>query len=789
MLQNIRQISLLNKIFNVRGNEWPRIGLTWIITFLYRVGFVIGWTVLVALFVSNYGIASLPYLFVMNAGFSILGSLLYSTFLDKLSKDYLMVGTVFLACAVLFSAFCFASSNQILFFALLIVAEAIFLVQFRIILHGFTEEMFTPIQSERTFPLIESSETVGGIIAGLIVTFVAGVIDPASFVLIWIGTLLLMVPFIFFCKFINKKVKLLKSKKKKEKVYNGFFTRLRNEFKNTNHISYIKGLFLIVFFQWFLFNLLEFQYTKAVYQNVSNMILDAGGGFEHAFVHDLGQLFILFSSAALIVQLFVGSRLINSLGVIGSMLLHPIVTLLSMVGLATSFNFRNAVLAKTNFTITTVIHTNAYHSSYYAVSENLREHIREFLDGIVRPVGAIFGTLVLIVLQKYLVGESLVFYVNLSMIVVCLLLFYVTYAQQHKYTRVALDDLQNSKNKEIRFDAIDILTQKGHKYPLSVLTCILHDKNEPTSIRVKILRAFAEIQDIAVIKDVVKCLGAKTVPMRMSAIDALLAYKVLYKDSKKYLVVEHELIDSLKKAYRCEKNEEIRSKILTLLSRISTVATFDFLMHVLKRARGKLKADIIYALGNYKDSSVVGIIRPYLSSKDRKYRVSAVISLGRFKEFRQEAFGIISSLVNSKDPKEVIDGIYAAGELNFRQKKNVCLHYLNSKDDVLKLNSAIALAKMGHEESIPVLIDLLFHGKKDVALETKKLLSNVDVRIYKNLDRIVRHLVVQEVEKLIPKEEVTFKNLSKKDLKTLKWLYSLIEEYDEIESINSFLKI
>ena len=121
MLQNIRQISLLNKIFNVRGNEWPKISVAWIITLLYRIGFVIGWTVLVALFVSNYGIASLPYLFVINAAFSIIGSLVYSTFLDKISKELLMVITIFITCAILFAGY-FLSNNLILFFALIIVS-------------------------------------------------------------------------------------------------------------------------------------------------------------------------------------------------------------------------------------------------------------------------------------------------------------------------------------------------------------------------------------------------------------------------------------------------------------------------------------------------------------------------------------------------------------------------------------------------------------------------------------------------------------------------------------------
>ena len=131
----------------------------------------------------------------------------------------------------------------------------------------------------------------------------------------------------------------------------------------------------------------------------------------------------------------------------------------------------------------------------------MRIHFREFLDGIVRPIGAICGVAVLLILEKFFIGESLILYVNIAMLVVSLFLFYVTYIQQHKYTEIAIDDLKDTKSKEMRMDAIEILAQKGHKFPLTILTHYLNDKEELISIRVKILRAFAEMQDISVIDE------------------------------------------------------------------------------------------------------------------------------------------------------------------------------------------------------------------------------------------------------------------------------------------------
>ncbi len=739
MFSDIRQISILNKIFNVRGNEWSKIVISWILSSFYRIGFVVGWTLIVTLFVSRYGISYLPYLFVMNAVFRIIGSMLLSTVMDKLKKDFLMISILFISVLLLFLAYYFANLNLILFFGLLIVAESMFLCQFRTILHGFTEELFTPIQSERTFPLIESSETIGGIIGGLVVVLFSKTIDPSSFVLIWIFMLLLSVPFIFICERINKKAELMINEHKEHDKNIGFLTKIFKELSSKTHFSYVRGILLIVFLQWFLFNLLDFQYTKAVYQNASHIILDSGSSFEHAFVHDLGQLFILFSGSALLIQLFVGSRLISSLGIIGSMILHPIVTLLSLFGLTLSFNFRNAVLAKNNFTITNVIYTNAYHSSFYSINEESREHLRTVLDGVVRPLGALFGTIALIILQRFFVDNQLVFYINFSMILVSSFLLYITYNQQNTYTNLAINDLKHSKIEEIRFNAIDILAQKGHKYDINILINILLDKNEPVSIRVKILQALSEIQNFSVIPDLIECLSFSDPIIREEALNTLLSYKDLMKNSDNYIVYEYKLINSLEKVYKSEKNNEIQLKILTLFSHISNVSTFEFLMNILKKARGDLKANIIFALGNYKDPAVIDIIRPYLKAEDHKQRLSAIISLGKFKEFKEEALGMILTLLHSKSNTDVVDGILAVGELNLKKLSKFCFKLLSSKNDRLRLYGAFSLAKMKYHESIPVFVDIVLNGKREISLEAKKLLCNINIAISRNIARIIKH--------------------------------------------------
>lgn len=421
---------ILDRIFNVQSDEWSKVICVWILKFLLRISFVVAWTLIIAMFVSRNGIYNLPFLFIFNAIFSILGTFLISFVVWKVSREKLMI------ILALFSAvfFTFAWTLNLLstqmFFIFLFMAEGIFLVQIKIALDGFIEEKFSPLQSERTFSLIESSETVAGIAGGVLITSLSDRIDTINFIFFVVAVLLLFSVFILslratkFPSSIGKK-SVVDLKRKH------IFVHLRDECFNSRYSTFVSGLFFVVLLQWLIFNLLEFQYTTAVYRSASGIILEAGSGFEHVFVHDLGKLFIVFSGSTLIVQFFLGSRLVKYLGVIGTMILHAIVTFLSFVGLFLSFNFYTAILAKNNFSMTSALNTTAYQSAYYAISSGIRDYTREILEGIVRPAGALLGTALLIAVQKYFSGDDLAFVINLLLLLFAALLIFVNYRQQN----------------------------------------------------------------------------------------------------------------------------------------------------------------------------------------------------------------------------------------------------------------------------------------------------------------------------------------------------------------------
>ena len=778
--------NFLDRVLNVNNGEWPRISLSWVLNFLYRSSFVIGWTIVVGMFVGRFGISSLPLLFIANGVFMIIGSIIYSSLLDKLSKERIIMISVIGAMSFMIAAVILEDYSKYLYFGLLLASLSVFLAQLKIHISGFVETLFTPLESERTFPIIESAETVGGIVAGILVVTFSGSLDPNTFIFVILGLTTLYVPTLLMYRKSLKKVHRVALEDGHEHV--GLTEKFREVFSQARHVAFIKGLMVVVILQWIFANMIEFQYTKAVTQNVSEAILNSGSGFEHALVHDLGALFIVFSVSAMLIQLFIGSRLMTSLGIMGSMMIHPIVMLLSIFGLTVRFGYPTAVLAQTNQSMTHVLYLNAYHSAYYSVREHFREYVREFLEGFVRPLGAIIGTSMLLGLQKLFTGSDLTLSINLVMIVVLLLLTFIVYGLQSSYTKLALHNLRRSDDKIDRVEAIQILSQRGHKSSIPELRKILHDPMESDFIKEKILEAFGELQDVSTLDDIILFFNSKKVDLRKASVEALIRFDSVHSLFSKNIFYEYKLVTALKLLYLNEKNDEIRSQVIFLLSKMNPVGTFGFLLDILKKSKCELRADVILALGSFKSREVIEYIKPYLTSKKSYEKSAAMIALWHFHEYRDDIEHQLSEMLKERKNIWIKSALFVVGELNLKRYKHKCSVHLHAKDSRVRMHAALALAKMGSQNSVEVLVDILFTADASESSEIRRSLSKLRHKTRKSIENSVRLVVSKKIDELLCKTHAkSLKHLEAKDLKYLKMLYSLVDEHEEVELISELL--
>ena len=79
---------------NIAPHEVGRILEAWSIRLSFQTGFVIGWTMLTALIVKEYGITMLPWMYMVNALLIVAGSFIYSQIIYAFENRKLIIVSV-----------------------------------------------------------------------------------------------------------------------------------------------------------------------------------------------------------------------------------------------------------------------------------------------------------------------------------------------------------------------------------------------------------------------------------------------------------------------------------------------------------------------------------------------------------------------------------------------------------------------------------------------------------------------------------------------------------------------
>lgn len=785
----------INQLLNLSGKEWPRILVGWSMMFLTRFGFIVGWSVLIASFLTHVGINRLPLLFLVNASFTMLGVLIFKRWIHKVKKELLIAFIVLTAAAFLIASTLFINTNAILFFTLLLTAEAVLLAQLMILISLFNEELFSPLESQRSFPIIESAETLGGIAGGLLLALFANQLPGYKFILIWALSLLLILPIVL--RFNRKTMHVpdlgLESKEKEPEKWSESFS----EMKKT---PFLKGLMLVVILHWGMMNMVEFQYTKAIQQDVysvqeETLVLEENDlnvhlaaetsdaalstQYEQKITQKLGLLHVVFNAAALIIQLILASRIITSLGVVSSLLIHPLVTLLNLMGLSLRFGFVTAAMTRGSFELTGLIFNNAYESSYYAIPHHKREMAKELMQGIMKPLGAVLGTLAILFFSFSFSGMHQTLAINLLLIVMSLCMAGVLLSLSRRYTELSKQNISRKQDIGTRLNAIEILAQNGHKESTPALQKVLKRKTEPEIIRVRILRTMGERRELASINSILEVLEDKNNAIRLEGIRAISKYTQIKAQSFSY----HRILDALKTMLNKEENETIKEELVTYFYKIAPKELTTYVLESIK-TDGSKRASFIRMLKHFEDPNLKYYLEPYLEDKSPQIRASSIIALWQFKSMRSRLGHYLEQMLNSPKRQVLICGIEASGVVQYKAAKAQIMKTLNQPDLVIHQTSLLALARMEDERVIPHLVSHLADPEHPWFQNASSLLGALPKNFKIKVENALAHHLHEVIEGIL-KAGKSLKQLEKKTLKHLKLLYQKLEAHEAVQKLEA----
>lgn len=739
-----------------------------------------GSTIILALFVEQYHIENLPLLYIISALFVVAGSIVFSFVLDRFEKKREILYLTLFACFG-FMLSPYFQENPIMLFGILFVSISVILAQLNIITSLFIEELFSPLESERTFPIIESSEPLGGIAAGSILYVGVTFFHFSAMHLLYFvgGIIVLVIPvLLIFTKVAEKVPKLESHEERIAKKHN----RMEKTQKGLRHIKglpFLKGMALIVFLHFAFVNLVEFQYTTVLDAAV---VHEDSGEESHAdaLTHGLAFWHVMFSLIAFLAQILSVSRIHKKLGVMKSMQIHPLLNIIGAGALFMKFGYATGVAARGMFELSTIMHRTSYHASFYVIKKSIREHVKEFMEGIVRPFGIIAGTLILYLIIYFIPESYQHNAISACMILIMVIMVFLLHRMRAQYTLTAKKNL-NSRNPNVeKINAVEILAQRGHKNVSDILGKNLHDKQH-VHIQCKLLDTIGSAQDVDSIPDVLRMFQSKNVQVQLAAVQSLMEYQDLGGHFFSQSFAKHRVIESLQNLFLETKSKKVKSAVVQAFKNINNADIIPFLLKALKSKDEQIIADAISVCGLFHDINSAYYIENFLYSENPRIKSTAIIALWNFSPFRLKTLIQLTKMLESKDEEMRISGIYSLGEIRALQEVPKLEKFLEHENENIKCHAAVALAKMNKDYSVDYIMPFLLHSDKELSRSTRKLLKNIPDSLKKTIRNILIHEISYKIHNILSEAKTSIlEELSEVQLKNLHYYYELISEIKEV---------
>ncbi|MBI1861746.1 MAG: hypothetical protein HYR96_12590 [Deltaproteobacteria bacterium] len=319
----------LRSVFDVRANERRTVALLFLNFFLIIVTYYIAKPVRSAMVVTELGSEVLPYIWVAAAIFLMIFVSIYSALVDRIPRDKLITLTTgfFIAWVLAIRMFVSYEATWLppgiahwvahwmpaFFYLWSDVFSVVMVEQF----WSFCNDIFETEQAKRLYGIVGAGGILGGLFGSALTTKLVPVLGTANLLFVSAG-ILTSVIFITFAisKFAHFKALPKKDKPKKAEI--GFL----KGFIEVGANPYIRYILILVLVTQAMSNLIDFQFNVLLEENYSTM--DAKTTF-------VGQLYFWTNLISFLLMSFVTAPSQRLFGVMGSLMILPIVDLFGMI--------------------------------------------------------------------------------------------------------------------------------------------------------------------------------------------------------------------------------------------------------------------------------------------------------------------------------------------------------------------------------------------------------------------------------------------------------------------------
>lgn len=356
---------------SVRRQERARFGFFFALAALVSLAQTLGLVGVEALFLAREGVERLPEAFVLAAGVTVLGVLVYGALVGDVRNDRMYVAVLGLAAVgLVVGTWGVVEGRPGFLFGLF---AAWFLIQAVLISHfwTFASDYFDLLASKRLTHLFMVGSSAGGIVGGLAAAGLGRWTAPEMLVVGWAAGLLATAVTVRAHRGRLVHWGLLEIDERDETSLENLrlAARFLGRSRLARHLTVSVAAMTLALF---------------VSQYFYSGIFAARFGDAGALARFFGLYLAAANAGELVVELVLTPWLLRRLGVTGANLVHPITTLISFAVLAIEPRLAAAVLARANRELLdNAMSAPVRQLLYHAVPLRFRGRLRAFLEGVV----------------------------------------------------------------------------------------------------------------------------------------------------------------------------------------------------------------------------------------------------------------------------------------------------------------------------------------------------------------------------------------------------------------------
>lgn len=378
--------------FKINAAELPKVISFMILAAVFQAGLTIGSTAGDTLFLSNIGVESLPYIYVVMPLIMALYASVFSYFISKIGIKKLLYTSILAVASIALILFFAISMREsfseiqinTLYYVIKIFTTVVY-IAFYSLYWNYADLYFDMSESKRLFAYLAAGTAFGVIIGGLTVSLSTEILGVSSLFLLWVVLGLGSLPVIYY---INTRYSVLTIVDiDEEETEESAWQVLKKHWGSIVQIRYISMLAGMVFIVSLLGGIAEYQYFEVF----SNTYTEA----ELAIL--LGWLYAGVNVFNLFICAFLFNRLVLRFGVTSVAMIQPVVYILAFSFLLLDYGFHAAIIAFFAYQgMAWSVDNNNYNLLYNALPNANRAQLRTILEGLLEPIATALAGIYLI---------------------------------------------------------------------------------------------------------------------------------------------------------------------------------------------------------------------------------------------------------------------------------------------------------------------------------------------------------------------------------------------------------